>query len=231
MSDKGKVIGLVRWPVALRIWWLLGVGFEVSSSSESRHGGLRLAAREFMGSLNYNVELFLGPPSSSARVALEVRKVDLLEYCSRPFRLSVVAELGAHHERLDVPTLLNQEATLEVTLAGRVVRYVQGIVVRAKELLMVAESAAQRITFEVAPPVTLLKHTKDSRIFLKQTTADIVKTIFESCGLSTTQLDFQQAGKHTRDVCTQYEETSFDFISRLLEEEGICYFFKHDDSG
>src|SRR5262249_44331853 len=34
-----------------------------------------------------------------------------------------------------------------------------------------------------------------------------------------------------RDYCTQYRESDFAFASRLMEEEGIYYFFKHTDSG
>ncbi|MGC4070387.1 MAG: contractile injection system protein, VgrG/Pvc8 family [Polyangiaceae bacterium] len=184
-----------------------------------------------MVSSNYQVEFFVGPQDGSERPSLEVQRLTLSEACSRPYRLLVVADWGAERPLLDVQTLLYQPATLEVTYGGQVVRYVQGIIVRAREQLMSAESAIQRLTFEVAPPLALLKHARDSRVFLKQTTAKIVETIFDANGLSVDALDFQQAGKDLREVCTQYEETSFDFVSRLLEEDGICYYFKHDASG
>ena len=34
-----------------------------------------------------------------------------------------------------------------------------------------------------------------------------------------------------RDFCAQYRETDFQFISRLMEEEGIYYYFKHAADG
>jgi type VI secretion system secreted protein VgrG len=143
----------------------------------------------------------------------------------------VVADRDAEQPLLDVQSLLYQPATLQVSYGDQVVRYVQGIIVRAREQLMAAESAVQRLTFEVAPPLALLKHARDSRVFLKQTTAKIVQTIFDANGLAVDALDFQQSGQDEREVCTQYEETSFDFVSRLLEESGIVYYFKHDASG
>src|SRR5262249_9650456 len=45
-------------------------------------------------------------------------------------------------------------------------------------------------------------------------------------------VDYQIHGKFAeRDYCVQYRETDFNFASRLMEEEGIYYFFKHSDSG
>ena len=73
-----------------------------------------------------------------------------------------------------------------------------------------------------------LTRTSDCRIFQEQTVPDIVKQIFSDRGFS----DFEErlSGSYrTREYCVQYRETDFDFISRLFEEEGIYYFFKHEN--
>jgi len=59
--------------------------------------------------------------------------------------------------------------------------------------------------------------------------SDIIEQIFKDLGFSDYEL--QVKGSHPqRDYCVQYRETDFNFVSRLMEEEGIFYFFKHQDS-
>ena len=57
---------------------------------------------------------------------------------------------------------------------------------------------------------------------------DIVKQIFGEYGF--TDFRFQLSGTYEpREYCVQYRETDFDFVARLLEEEGIFFFFEHED--
>jgi type VI secretion system secreted protein VgrG len=82
---------------------------------------------------------------------------------------------------------------------------------------------------EVVPWLWFLTRTSDCRIFQNKTVPEIVEQIFKDLGFS----DFETAGirgSHPkRDYCVQYCETDFNFVSRLMEEEGIFYFFKHED--
>src|SRR5512133_2821841 len=183
-----------------------------------------------MPTLNYLHEFSVGPVPASV---LDVRRVSLIEACSCPYRLRVVADYDG---RLPIKELLNAPAVLEVKaetdLFSTTVRLVHGSVLRAKERLVRSNEALQRITFEVAPPMAWLRLTRDSRVFLRRTTQQIVQEVFQQCGLPTDCLEFRLKETYLpREVCTQYEETSFDFVSRLLEEEGICYFFEHSDAG
>src|SRR5262249_17846395 len=62
-----------------------------------------------------------------------------------------------------------------------------------------------------------------SRIFQHQSVPDILKAVLT--GIDT---DFQLKGSfEPRDYCVQYRETDFNFASRLMEEEGIYFYFKH----
>jgi type VI secretion system secreted protein VgrG len=68
----------------------------------------------------------------------------------------------------------------------------------------------------------------DCRIFQEKTVPEIIEQIFRDRGFT----DFENglSGKyHTWEYCVQYRETDFNFISRLMEQEGIYYFFKHED--
>ncbi len=80
-----------------------------------------------------------------------------------------------------------------------------------------------RIT--LVPWLWFLTKTQDCRIFQEKNTKDIVTTIFDDLGF--TDYDFQAVGGTVREYCVQHNESSFDFVSRLLEEDGIAYYFTH----
>src|SRR5262249_49193815 len=77
----------------------------------------------------------------------------------------------------------------------------------------------------------LLGHRKGFRIHQKKSVPEIVKTVWQDCGLDPAWLDASalQGSYPKRDFCCQYDETEWDFISRLLEDEGIAYAFRHDE--
>jgi type VI secretion system secreted protein VgrG len=86
--------------------------------------------------------------------------------------------------------------------------------------------AAYRATLR--PWLWFLTRTSDCRIFQEKTVPDIVKQVFRDHGFT----DFEERlkGKYRQwDYCAQYRETDFNFVSRLLEQEGIYYYFTHED--
>ncbi len=80
----------------------------------------------------------------------------------------------------------------------------------------------------VRPWLWFLGNTTDCRIFQNKSVPDIVKKIFEE--YSVAEFDFRLRGSYPpREYCVQYDETDLDFVQRLLEHEGILYFFEHED--
>ena len=75
----------------------------------------------------------------------------------------------------------------------------------------------------------MLKHGGDHRIFQEQSAMDIIQTILGENGASNFEVK-ASGGTGVREYCVQYGETHYDFVSRLLEEEGIGYYFTHTDS-
>ena len=79
----------------------------------------------------------------------------------------------------------------------------------------------------MVPEFWKLTKKAQSRIFQHKSVPDILKKVLE--GLDVT---YEIQGTfHPRDFCVQYRETDFNFASRLMEEEGIYYFFKHTSDG
>jgi type VI secretion system secreted protein VgrG len=81
---------------------------------------------------------------------------------------------------------------------------------------------------EVVPWLWFLTRTTDCRIFQNKKSTDIIEQIFQDLGFS--DFEIQAKGNHPqREYCVQYRETDFNFVSRLMEEEGIFYYFAHED--
>ena len=79
---------------------------------------------------------------------------------------------------------------------------------------------------EVVPWLWFLTQTSDSKVFQHKNIRQIASEVFADNGFS--DFEFRLIGQHpVRDYCVQYQESDFTFLSRLFEEEGIYYFFKH----
>jgi len=77
----------------------------------------------------------------------------------------------------------------------------------------------------IVPHVWLLTQKSQSRIFQQKNVPDILKKVLDGF-----QVKYElQNTYEPRNYCVQYRESDFDFISRLMEEEGIFYFFEHKD--
>ncbi len=80
----------------------------------------------------------------------------------------------------------------------------------------------------VVPWLWFLSKTNNHRIFQEMTTKDIVSEVFMDYQFN--DFNFAASGNsNLREYCVQYNESSLDFVSRLLEEDGIAYYFEQAD--
>jgi type VI secretion system secreted protein VgrG len=82
---------------------------------------------------------------------------------------------------------------------------------------------------QIVPWFWFLSLNEDCRVFQNMDVRQIVEQVFDDRGYSDYTFDCQRSFP-TREFTVQYQESDFDFVSRLLEEEGIFYFFKHEES-
>ena len=80
----------------------------------------------------------------------------------------------------------------------------------------------------MVPWFWFLTRTNNHRVFQNRNTKEIVSEIFEDRGFKNA-FNFKAKGGSKREYCVQHNESDFVFVSRLLEEEGIAYYFKHED--
>ncbi|HXD37047.1 MAG TPA: type VI secretion system tip protein TssI/VgrG, partial [Rhodanobacter sp.] len=78
----------------------------------------------------------------------------------------------------------------------------------------------------LVPKAWLLSHKVDCRIYLKMSVPEIVKSVLAEIGYGDVKLSLSGTYEK-REYCVQYREDYFNFISRLMEQEGIYYFFQH----
>ncbi len=81
---------------------------------------------------------------------------------------------------------------------------------------------------QMVPWLWFLTRTADCRIFQNKKVPDIIQKVFKDLGFQDYELRLY-GNFNPRDYCVQYRETDFNFVSRLMEEEGIYYYFRHDD--
>lgn len=171
-----------------------------------------------------------------------VVKAKLTEGLSQPFELDVelVTQVMVMHPEL----LIGRSCTFHFD-RGHLLRTVHGVV---EEVEVVGDSPMshfddqRRVKLRMVPAFKLLEHRKNSRIFQDQTVLQIVKDVLlgETAapgsgpeGLVAFGRTYDPSALHAsdydppRDYCVQYKESDFDFVSRLLEEEGIAYHFDH----
>ncbi|TPL88532.1 type VI secretion system tip protein TssI/VgrG [Mesorhizobium sp. B2-3-12] len=80
----------------------------------------------------------------------------------------------------------------------------------------------------VRPWLWFLGNTTDCRIFQNMTAVEIIEKIFSKYGIAKFEKRLQ-GSYPSREYCVQYDESDLDFVQRLLEHEGIFYFFEHDE--
>ncbi|HQU42520.1 MAG TPA: type VI secretion system tip protein TssI/VgrG, partial [Pirellulales bacterium] len=117
--------------------------------------------------------------------------------------------------------IIGQSVTVRATLADNSKRYFNGIVRRFSE--GVRDKTFLHYRAEVVPQFWLWNKRVDTRTFQHLTVPDILKQVLQG-------LDVRfnlQATYYPRDYCLQYNESDFDFACRLMEDEGIFYFFQH----
>lgn len=167
-----------------------------------------------------------------ASVTTPLGETDLLlyrmtgaEHLSQLFEYEL--ELLSEKNDIDLKALLGKSSTVKLLLPDGKHRSFHGVVMRISLFGMLGRLYYYRATLR--PKAWLLSRTSNCRIFSNLSVPDIVKKLLAEHGY--TDLENKLASTYEpREYCVQYRESDFNFISRLMEAEGIYYYFKHTDS-
>lgn len=156
---------------------------------------------------------------------LEVRRAIVKEKLSTLTDIRI--EFQSEKTDVDIEKLLGQTMSLHLNTTSKIERKFHGTCVSVENLGLF--DGYLQLVAEVRPWPWFLNRTTDSRIFQEMTVKEIIEKIFSDSGFS----DYKFALTETypkRNYCVQYRESDFDFISRLMEEEGMYYWFDQTGS-
>ncbi len=146
------------------------------------------------------------------------------EEMSRLFRFQL--EMLSEDDSLPASAIVGKNVTFRVEFPDGEPRYFNGFVTRFAYCGRGDRLSVYRA--EVAPWLWFLTKTTDCRIFQNLSVPDIITQVFRDLGFTHFRLDLK--GSHPKwEYCVQYRESDFNFVSRLMEEEGISYYFQHDN--
>lgn len=146
----------------------------------------------------------------------------LREHISTPFEAFINL---ATEDEIDFDDVIGKPALLTLE-NGDADRYVNGIV----EYFTQSGIDGRFYLYQarIVPQIKLLAFEQDCRIFQEKSVPDIVREVLSESGITSDLLDIRLQGNYlARGYCVQYRETDLNFVTRLMEEEGIFYFFEH----
>lgn len=158
---------------------------------------------------------------------MQLMSLSASEGLSRPFEYQV--EILSDKADLDLAQFLGKSMSIALELPeGR--RYFNGLVARF------AHSGRRTKQFfhyqaTLRPWLWFLSRTQDCKIFQDKTVVQIVEEVFaDHAGMA--KVSKKLTGTYTPwTYCVQYRESDMNFVARLLEQEGIYYYFEHTASG
>ena len=157
---------------------------------------------------------------------LGVVRFTMTEGLSKSFALEVQF---VSSEAIELSSAIGVNASLTIINASdEVVRQFSGHV--AKLIASgISQQGSYNYSITVVPLSWFLSKRSTSRLYQRMTVQDIIVEKLELAGIPGDQYEFLLSGDHsTQEYCTQYQETDLDFVQRIMDEEGLFYFFRHD---
>jgi type VI secretion system secreted protein VgrG len=138
------------------------------------------------------------------------------------YRLDLLSTSGD----IDMDEILGKGVTVKLALPDDSTRYFSGCVTRIAQQGMYGRH--HRYLAIVRPWLWFLTRTADCRIFQDLTVPDIITAVFADHAAADYKFELTNPYRKWT-YCVQYRESDFNFVSRLMEHEGIYYYFKHED--
>jgi type VI secretion system secreted protein VgrG len=146
------------------------------------------------------------------------------EGISRLFHFNL--DLASEDFNVDFDKIVGKSVTVRLLQSdGSSFRFFHGYINRFAQLPV--EGHLARYEAEMVPWLWLLTRTSDCRIFQDKTVPQIIEQVFRDYGFQHFELQLNNTYDQWN-YCVQYQETACNFVTRLMEQEGIFFFFRHE---
>lgn len=129
-------------------------------------------------------------------------------------------------ESLDFNKIIGKSVTVSMELTETTKRHFHGYVTEFRYVGI--RDRYHRYQATIRPWLWFLSRTADCRIFQDMKVPDIIKAIFKDHGMPDYEVKLSSTYR-TWEYCVQYRETDLNFVTRLMEQEGMYFYFKHED--
>ena len=155
-----------------------------------------------------------------------VARADIIESISALFRCNVFIHT---EQQIDISKILNQKATLCIKVDDNINRYFAGIIDYASfENVpnIIGKKIENLLYIRIVPTIARLNYITKYKIYHNKTIKDIIDNTLRDDKIM--DYKFILNGSNLQELCTQYGENDLHFISRLMEENGMFYYFEHN---
>ncbi|MBO7537009.1 MAG: type VI secretion system tip protein VgrG [Alphaproteobacteria bacterium] len=177
-----------------------------------------------MDILTSQKELFVELSISELKEDVVINNIRGSEAISELFEFHV--NFSSANREIDAEKILGSNVTLHFK-SEKHERFINGIITQFSQgrTSQKEDIYNTEYFFTMRPKLWLLSLDSNCQIFQKKSTMEIIKSVLKEYKIDVSE---SKCGNNNRTYCVQYNESSFNFISRLMEDEGIFYYFKHE---
>jgi len=153
------------------------------------------------------------------------RRMAGVEELGRIFQYEL--ELCSENQDIKFDDIIGQNVTVRMNYDDSEARYINGVLSRFSRTQEVEDLTYYQAT--IVPSLWMLTRTADCRIYQNMDAVAIIKDVLKEQGITDVEYKLGSTTFPTREFTVMYRESYFNFISRLMEQEGIYYYFTHGD--
>lgn len=174
--------------------------------------------------------VFVSMRSSLGDDKFIITKMEGYEGISEPFEFFL--EMYAHDSNIDLSKLIGTSVTITLKVQKKE-RYFNGIIGKISQgdsYIFLQQKSSEKsktptvYTAKIYPDFWKLKFNRGFQVYQEKTVNEIVSQVLEDNSMKLENKS-NECGKTSLSYCVQYDESAFNFVSRLLENAGIYYFF------
>ena len=157
---------------------------------------------------------------------LLLKGLTMTEEIGRPFVCQ--CDLRSEYEKIDFSKLLGEPAAIRIETKDGKLRFINGIICRVGHSEVPRKDRLCKYQMTIVPALWFLTRAADCCIFQNKSVMDVINEVLNQFGVTNVRSTGVKGTYAKREYIVQYRETAFNFISRLMEEEGIFYYFIHE---